>query len=201
MSDKPISIIYDHYKDTCSIIGEAIKRRDRSMLYVVLVLSFFAFQTISPANSILVVNDFLNFKFGLSLGLNISVIANIVWFLLLIFTLRYFQVAVFVERQYVYLHKAEDAVNKELKEELITREGKSYLEKYPLFSNWMWMLYTIVFPLLLLGVAATKITGELRYVWISGWAVGSILDSIAFVLLVVSVVLYLTTLHKKSKDK
>lgn len=201
MSDKPISIIYDHYKETCSIISEAIKRRDRLMLFVILALGFFAFQTIFPTASNAVVNDFLNFKFGLTLKLDLSVIGNVVWFLLLIFTLRYFQVAVFVERQYAYLHQAEEKLNKELGEELITREGKSYLHKYPLFSDWMWMLYTIIFPVLLLVVSAVKIANELRYVCISGWSLGLLLDSTAFALLVVSVVLYLTTLHRKPKDK
>ncbi len=168
---------------------------------MVLALAFFAFQVISPNDSISVANDLLNFKFGLSVGLNITIIGNIIWYLLLIFTLRYFQVAVFIERQYTYLHKAEDLVNKDMNEDLITREGKSYLDKYPLFSNWMWALYTIVFPLLLLGITATKITGELKYVWVNGWSLGSILDSIAFVLLTISIILYLTTLHKKSKKK
>lgn len=201
MSDKPVSIIYDHYKETCSIISEAIKRRDRLMLFVILTLGFFAFQTISPTASNSVVNDFLNFKFGLTLKLDLSVIGNVVWFLLLIFTLRYFQVAVFVERQYIYLHQAEEKLNKELGVELVTREGKSYLDKYPLFSNWMWILYTIIFPILLFVVSAIEIVNELKNTCIQFWSFNFLLDGIAFVLLGVSVVLYLTTLHGKTKDK
>lgn len=200
MSDKPLSIIYDHYKETCSIIGDAIKRRDRLMVFVILALGFFAFQTIFPITSDTVVNDFLSFKFGLTLKLDLSIIGNVVWFLLLIFTLRYFQVAVFVERQYSYLHQAEDKLNKELEQELITREGKSYLNKYPLFSDWMWMLYTIIFPLLLLAVSTAKIISELKDLCASGWSFSLLLDSTAFVLLAISIVLYLTTLHRKSND-
>lgn len=199
MSDN-LSIIYDHYKETCSIIGEGIKRRDRLMLLVVLALGFFALQTIFPVASNAAVNDFLSFKFGLTFKLDLSVIGNVVWFLLLIFTLRYFQVAVFVERQYSYLHATEEKLNKQMGGDLITREGKSYLDKYPLFSDWMWALYTIIFPLLLLVVSSVKIISELKNVCISGWTSGLLLDALAFVLLAISVVLYLTTLHKKSKD-
>ena len=200
MSDKPISILYDHYKDTCTTISEAIKRRDRLMLFVILALGFFAFQTIFPIASDTAVNDFLSFKFGLTLRLELSVVGNVVWFLLLIFTLRYFQVAVFVERQYKYLHKTEDQLNKEFGEEIVTREGKSYLDKYPLFSDWMWMLYTIIFPLLLLAITTVKIITELRCVCISAWSSGLILDASAFSLLAISIILYLTTLHRKAKE-
>ncbi len=200
MSDKPLSIIYDHYKETCTIISEAVKRRDRLMVFVIIALSFFAFQTIFPTTSDTVVNDFLSFKFGLTLKFDLSIIGNVVWFLLLIFTLRYFQVAVFVERQYSYLHATEEKLNKEFGQELITREGKSYLHKYPLFSDWMWMLYTIIFPLILLVVSVVKIVSELKYLCVNGWSFGLLLDGTAFILLAISIVLYLTTLHRKSKD-
>lgn len=199
MNEKLIDTIYDHYKDTCSIIGDAIKRRDRLMLFVILTLGFFAFQTIFPTVSNNVVNDFLNFKFGLTLKLNLSIIGNIVWFLLLVFTIRYFQIAVFIERQYVYLHNLEDKLNNKLGEELITREGKSYHHKYPIFSNWMWIIYTIIFPLLLLGSGIAKITGELKNISTTGWSLGLALNTTTFVLLAVSIVFYLIMIHKKTK--
>ena len=201
MSNDIISTLYDHYKDTCSIIAEAIKRRDRLMLFVILALGFFAFDTVLPNASNVAVNEFLNFKFGLNLNLNLAIVANVVWFLLLVFTLRYFQVAVFVERQYGYLHDTEEKLNKKAETELVTREGKSYLDKYPMFSNWMWLLYTIIFPLFLLVVSGVKIWGELRYVCSTGLTGSLLLDSIVFVILVISTALYLTTIHKKSKDK
>lgn len=194
-------ILYDHYKDTCSSIGDAIKRRDRLMVYVILVLGFFAFQTVFPNASDQVVNDFLNFKFGLTLPLDLSIIGNIIWFLLLIFSLRYFQVAVFVERQYTYLHGIEDSLNKELSAEIITRESKSYLNKYPIFSDWMWFLYTIVFPLILFFVGSVKIIFELGNFCNVRWSLSLVLDLVVFVLLAVSIILYLVMLHHKPKIK
>lgn len=196
MSDKA-SIIHDHYKDTCSIIAESIKRRDRLMLFVLLSAGFLAFQALFPGTSNSAVNDFLTFKYGLKLNLNFSVIGSVVWYLLLIFTVRYFQVAVFIERKYNYIHKVEDHLNKELSDEVITREGKSYLDKYPLFSDWMWILYTIMFPLLLVFTSTAKIISELRYVKINGWSYPLVLDSVAFVLLTVSILLYLSNIHRK----
>ena len=199
MINELISTLHDHYKDTCSIITEAIKRRDRLMLFVILTLGFFAFQTIFPTVSNTVVNDFLEFKFGLTLKLNLAVVGNIVWFLLLIFTMRYFQVAVFVERQYVYIHQLEEKLNKLIGQELITREGKSYHHRYPIFSDWMWLIYTVIFPTLLLIVGIVKITLELKYLYTAGWSLGLMLNTVAFALLGVSVVLYLVVIHKKPK--
>jgi len=194
------SILYDHYKDTCTIIGGAIKRRDRLMLFVVLTLGFFAFQAIFPTDSNAVVNQFLTFKFGLTQEFDLSIVGNVVWFLLLIFTLRYLQLAVFVERQHAYIHTIEEKLNDGLGKEFITREGKSYLNKYPRYSDWMWMLYTIIFPVLLLIVSAVKIYAETRYACENAWSLGYLLDSTAFALLLVSVVLYLVMVHKKAKD-
>lgn len=200
MSEK-ISIIYDHYKDTCSIVREGVKRRDRLMLFVILALGFFAFQTIFPMASNVAVNDFLNFKFGLNINLDLSIIGNVAWFFLLIFTIRYFQAAVFIERQYIYIHKLEDSLNKTSGENVITREGKSYLDKYPIFSDWMWTLYTIIFPSLLLVVSAAKIIGEIKIVCANRLSLSPFLNVIAFVLLAISIIFYLILIHKKSEKK
>lgn len=195
-----LQTIYDHYKDTYSIISEAVRRRDRLMIFVLIALGFFAFESLFPTTSNTAVNDFLNFKFGLTLKLDLSIIGNFVWFLLLIFTIRYLQVAVFIERQYSYIHKIEDKINKELKEEIITREGKSYLLDYPLFSNWMCMLYVLVFPLLLFWVATVKIISEFKNAYITGWPFGLVLDITAFLILVISIVFYLF-IHYKARNK
>lgn len=197
--DSKASLVHDHYKDTCSIISDAVRRRDRLMLFVILVLAFFALHTIFPTVSDTAVHDFLSFKFGLDLTLDLSIVGNVVWFLLLIFTIRYFQVAAFIERQYCYIHQIEDDLNRILGEKLITREGSSYLHKYPAFSSWMWFLYTIVFPILLLFIGTSKIISELIHACQTTWSVSILLNSTAFILLAVSIVLYLLMIHGRQK--
>jgi hypothetical protein len=196
-SEQSITILYDHYKDTCSTIGSSIKRRDRLMIFVILTLAFFSLQALFPTASDLAVNDFLNFKFGLTSSLDFSVIGTLVWYLLLIFSMRYFQVAVFVERQYEYIHQIEERLNKEAEKELITREGKSYLDNYPAFSDWMWWLYTGVFPVLLLSIVIVKIIGETGTVCGNGWTFSLVLNTIAFAMIAISTVLYLIKIHRK----
>lgn len=196
MSNESIAILYDHYKDTCSTIGTSTKRRDLYMLYVLLALALFAIQALFPSNTSQALNGFIDYKFGINIAINFAVIGNAVWFLLLIFTLRYFQTAVYVERQYQYLHILEDKINKEFDDELITREGKGYLSKYPKFSNWMWILYTLIFPLLLFAVSTTKIGKEL--VW-SNSSISLFLNILIYLLLAISIFLYLGMLHFRNK--
>lgn len=201
MSDTSLEILYDHYKETHSIISEAIKRRDRLMLFVVLTLGFFAFQAVYPTDSDGVINQFLNFKFGLTYQFDLSKIETVIWFLLLIFTLRYFQVAVFIERQYKYIHRLEEDMNKKFREELITREGKSYLHRYPRYTDWIWMLYTVIFPVLLFVVSAVRMITEMSRVCKIGVSLSFALKSTAFALLSVSIVLYMVMIHKRDKKK
>jgi hypothetical protein len=197
MPSDAISILYDHYKDTCSIISDAVKRRDRAMSFAVIALGFFAFQSIFPSAADHAVTDLLDFKFGLTLQVDFSIIGNIVWVSVLLFTLRYFQTHAFVERQYAYIHGVEDKLNKIAGDDLITREGKAYLHKYPKFSDWMSFLYTFVLPVLLLVVTWAKIVSEWLQLPKSGVSLGLLFDTLVFALLLVSITLYLAMLHPK----
>ena len=193
-------MIYDHYKETCSIVRDSIKFRDRLMLFVIITLAFFSFQSFFPITSNQVVSELLTFKLGLNLQFNFAFLGSIIWFLLLIFVLRYFQTAVYIERQYKYIHNLEEQLNKEFKEDIITREGKSYLSKYPLFSDWMCFLYTIFFPILLFLITLLKIISEL----INSHGVISVnivIDTIIFLILSISIFLYVKMLHFDGKKK
>ena len=127
MADASISILYDLYKESCLIASDAVKRRDIAMLFVILAIVFFSFQSFFPSIVDQAVLDFIFSKFGLTLQINLSYVGNVVWLAVLLFTLRYFQTAAFVERQYPYLHRVEDKLNELIGEDPITREGKSYL--------------------------------------------------------------------------
>jgi len=197
MQEKTIEIVYDHYKDTCAHNSEATKRRDRLMLFVVVALALLALQALSPVLANTTVADFLHFKFGVSLQPNLSIVGNVIWFLLMIFTVRYFQTVVSIERQYNYIHSIEDKINESLGGNHITREGKTYLNDYPYFSNWTYWLYMIIFPTLLFVVGTVKIFSELRSIYVVGWNYYVLLDFIFFLLFFLSIIFYLLAIHKK----
>jgi len=89
-----------------------------------------------------------------------SFIGSLIWFGLLGLVVRYFQTVVHIERQYEYIHKLEENISSNYDNKAFTREGKTYQKAYPLFSEWTWILYTFIFPLLLLIVIFTKVISE-----------------------------------------
>jgi hypothetical protein len=190
-----LEILYDHYKETCNITAEVIKRRDRLLIYVVLTLALLVIQGILPEVSVSTLNNILNHQFGITTSIDLSIIGSALWFLLLLFILRYCQTSIFIERQYTYLHELEGRIENGL----ISREGKSYLSNYPIFSDWMWLLYTVIFPALLILVVLVKAGSEITFACFNGWSFTTSFNLIISVLIIVSVSLYLFSLHSKKK--
>lgn len=162
MDEHRLSLLHDHYKETFTHIQDYLKLRDRLFAYVLVVVTLMLFQMYSPSGSSAAISDLLKKKLELSNPIEISFLSSIVWFALLSLVVRYYQTVVHIERQYDYIHKIEDQLSSEFDGKTFTREGKSYLKNYPIFSSWAWILYTIVFPCLLSVVVLTKIVSEIR---------------------------------------
>ena len=156
-----MQLLHDHYKDTFFFIQEYLKLRDRLFLFILIVVTFMLFQLYSPASAGEAVSHFITSKLELKSPIDITFIGSIIWFGLLSLVVRYFQTVVHIERQYKYIHQIEEQLSAEYANKVFTREGKSYLNDYPLFSSWAWILYTIVFPALLIVLVIAKIVGEI----------------------------------------
>src|ERR1019366_6800862 len=120
------------------------------------------------------------------LGNDMGVVSTLLWFALFGLSTRYFQTVVEIEGQYEYLHSLEEDINSNhyAGSVAFTREGKHHLKEYPLFSNWVWMLYTILFPVLILISAGMQIISEVR-AKNQNWPV----DAFCCTVIVISVVL------------
>lgn len=188
---------YDHYKETFGYLREYIKTRDRYFFYAVLALSLQAFTLSSPEESMKTASSFMRETFGFELLIGQQFAASILWFVLLAAALKYFQTTMLIERQYQYVHRIEKRLRRMMGNDLISREGASYLTNYPLFSDWAHILYCWVFPLLLIGIAVSKIVCE----WLNGigWLV--FLDSVIFVILCVTTGLYLYSRSKSETEE
>jgi len=162
MEDTKLTMLHDHYKETFAHIQDYLKLRDRLFAYLLLVVTLMLFEMYSPSGSANTISELIAKKLEMKTPIDISFIASIIWFALLSLVVRYYQTVVHIERQYDYIHGIEDQMSAEYEGKSFTREGKSYLRSYPLFSSWAWILYTIVFPILLLLIAAIKIIGEVR---------------------------------------
>ena len=125
---------------------------------------------------------------------NSNLLGTLLWLLLFGFSSRYYQTVIQIERQYDYIHHLEELISKRYPNtRAFTREGKSYLDEYPIFSNWIWLLYTLAFPLIILTCIVIRILGELEvYETLS---LSLIPSFVAYLLVGTSTVLYIGKLH------
>lgn len=191
--DTKLQVLHDHYKDTFSNIQNHLKLRDRLFIFILFVITLMSFQLVSPKESTEAISQFVAQKFDLKSPIDISFLGSIIWFSLLGLVVRYFQTVVYVERQYNYIHQLEEQISPNYDGKAFTREGKSYLSNYPLFSNWASVLYAIIFPILLIAVASIKIISE--FCSRVGMSLHLLFNIAIFVCIVISSLLYLFLIH------
>ncbi len=197
MEEAKFNNLCSHYKDTFDIHRASIKQRDTLFYGLLIILAVFTLQLSSTEMVVGVVNDYINKVTGIKLGKSADFISTLLWLLLLGLTTRYYQVVLEIERQYEYLHALEEKLNSYYSEtKMFTREGKSYLSKYPLFSNWVWLLYTVIIPSLIIFSVIIKIYSDINGMQSIG--VNQIINFICYLVIATSSMLYIYRLHESS---
>ncbi|MEM7116963.1 MAG: hypothetical protein AAF614_31315 [Chloroflexota bacterium] len=188
------TILYDHYKDSFAQQLESLRRRERIFYILLLVLGVALFQIGSPAQTEDVISAIISKQAGTDIGVSLEIASSILWFAILSLVVRYFQIVVYVERQYKYIHHLEAKLSTLLGEkDFISREGTFYFQNYTSLSKWIWRLYTVVFPLFLIFVIGGRIGIELQQT--QTWTIASIANFSIFVLLIIIIAEYLYQLH------
>lgn len=157
-----LSTIGEHYKFTLSQLQSLIGQRNKFFYFSLTAVLVILAQVFTPNQANTTVLGLLATKLGLTSGINLEFVTSIVWFLLLGFVLRYFQLNINIEREYNYVHLLEADLNKLVGGIAFTREGAHYAKSETLFSRWLWVLYTIVFPSLLILAVTCRIINEAR---------------------------------------
>lgn len=198
MEEQKFNNLCSHYKDTFDIHRASIKQRDMLFYGLLVILAVFTLQLSSTEIVVGAVNDYLNKATGIKIDNSADFISTLLCLLLLGFTTKYYQVALKIERQYEYLHMLEKNLNSYYPEtKVFTREGGSYLSKYPRFLSWVWFLYTIFFPILIIFsviIRVISVIGEMQSIEM----VNQIIDSFCYLVITISSILYTFQLHKKS---
>ncbi len=192
-ADAKLEALTDHYKDTFHYVREYVGIRDRLFLVVLVLLGLQFFQISSPTESSTAIVEFFKSHFGFQIMINKLALNAVLWFALLSVVIRYFQANVYINRQYNYLHALEDKFTQLLGEKLITREGGHYLSEYPLFSDWTNLLYTWVFPILLILTGGFKTYSD----WPGRENLGMayFLSCIFYLMIATSTVLHMNFIH------
>src|SRR5215217_3768933 len=163
MPDSPrLEVLHDHYKESFSYIRERERERDRLFLILIALFALLALEIQYPINFRGAVGTltFLGIELNVD-ALPLPAFLTATWVTVLVITLRYCQASTNVEWQYVYLHKLEDKISAELKDdELYRREGRAYKSEYPLFSWWAWRFYAVVLPVIVIIATCVLIFQE-----------------------------------------
>ncbi len=173
--DKELEILHDHYKETFARVREVEASRNRLFLWVIglyalLILEIGYSATIgSGLGSLNLVGLEINLR-----ALPLPALLDATWVLTLAIVLRYCQASIFVERQYPYVHLLERSISSlvrrslSLNENVYQREGKVYLNEYPVLLDVAWIAYVVVFPLILIVATVGLLCWEwtrLPYPW------------------------------------
>lgn len=163
INDKNLEIAYDHYKDTVQYLKEDLKKRDKLILILLVLICFYFFIELKTDETVDATNIFITSKMGINYKFNydILIIANLLF--ILIVELKYFQLCIYIERQYEYLSKLEDTINSIMGTKIVTREGFSYLNEYPLLSAFIHRIYNYILPFGIILTFFTKLQNIIIY--------------------------------------
>lgn len=149
-------IMYDHYKDTYQIQNNNEKTRNKLFLVLCFAILVLMMMIIYPDNVYENIQEIFLEKLGINIKFELSLLDVFNWFTILYLTIRYYQINANIEKNYTYIHKLEDNLEKKYKL-LIYREGKNYLEQYPLFLQFSYIFYKYIFPSLFIICILIKI--------------------------------------------
>lgn len=194
-----LEIAYDHYKETFTLIKDSEKDRNKIFIILCLLIAGLYLLATEPNSLFQVLKDLVKEYGKTSINFSISIVQSLLWIVLLFYSMRYFQVNSYIERQYNYLHIIEEEINAKI-EFTFCREGKSYLDKYPMVLDLIYYIYTWVFPVIYIGIVLYKILME----WVSTYNMRVVLlDTLIAGCIIVASCLYILLLHpikKKTKQ-
>lgn len=194
-------LIYDNYKESFALSKKAQSDRDRFFIILVVLIAVLFMLFIDPNTTGTILNGFIKEKLKVDITYSVYIIQSLVWFLLLYFTMRYYQKVIYIERQYYYLHNIESIMSKDISN-TFNREGSNYLEQYPLFSDFIDFIYKWIFPILYIVIITIKIISE----WtIFNNLINVLLNSLLALLIITMTIFYFIFLHpsliKNKTDK
>lgn len=189
-------LLYDHYKETFSIIKDTIIQRNRFFVMVFLVMTLQFLFASSPDSVSYLIIGIIQKQYEIDISNQISIIQSFLWLILLYLTMRYYQATIHIEKQYNCIHLIESDISN-IEHITFDRESGNYLSNYPQMSDFVDILYKWVFPIIYCLIICYKIVVE--YIT-SKFGFLLLLNSILFVSCFILTILYLVFLHGKRNN-
>jgi hypothetical protein len=197
-----IEIYYDHYKDSFVYLKDYLKQRDRLTIYCTILVGIVFLTYFLPTDFDTFSKTLIKNKLSIELS-DLKIIESLILFVLLALVMKYYQIIVFIQRQYDYIHEIESNLTSTLKEFKIDREGDSYLKNYPILLSAADIIYKTIFPLLLLvsvfikWIQIFKKSNDIKFLSLFTF------DSLIIFCILALTILYLSWIHfsdfKKTK--
>jgi hypothetical protein len=190
MEDKKLEILYDHYKDTFENIKIYLQRRNYFTIIILVMVMILSFQISNPDKTSEITNEIVKKNIG-NVSIDFKYITSVLLFALFWVVIMYYQIIFVIEKHYSYIHELEE----KLKPLELQREGKNYLNHFPLLSCLVDKIYTILFPSALILVAITKWITEKNNLNCNYQIWNFWIDTIILLGIVVTSLLYLSYRH------
>jgi len=169
-AEKRLEILHDHYKETFARVVHVERTRDRLFLLLIVLFALLALEIGYPASFSDSVDTVTLLGAEIKLdALPLPAVLNATWVFALAIALSYARKAIWVNRQYDYVHDLEDVISPALGAgDMYRREGYRYTSELPLLINVAWIAYVFVFPVTLvfatIGLVYWEVK-ELPYAW------------------------------------
>ena len=158
-------ILYDHYKDTVKIAKKEENKRNKLFIIILLHILILFLISIKPNSMFNIFSDLLIEKLKIGMYFGVNVLQVIIMLSLMYSTIRYFQINIYLDRIYDYIHKIEDELQSKVNKR-INREGKNYLNKYPKTLNLIYYSYKYFFPIVyIIAVISRFIINDTWNIW------------------------------------
>lgn len=185
-----LELIYDHYKDTFENIKSSLKIRDRLTLYILMLLFIVFLILISPALYSEALQSIAKQYLELETSPSHYLLVDLLIFAcLLIVSVKYFQILIYIDREYSYIHSIEHCLKDLITEFKINREGEFYFEKRPLLQKYNKWIFSYLFIILIIIGAGAYWYRIFTYPLLNFTA--KVFSSILLVLLLIYISLYL----------
>ncbi|MEM6831048.1 MAG: hypothetical protein AAF551_11090 [Bacteroidota bacterium] len=198
MEEKKLELYYDHYKDTFQQLRKYLVQRDRLFFYSILVIFLMVLISHNLQAVTSISEGMVKSKFDLkSIKIEPHLVSTVTLFLFLSILIRYYQLNLLINRQYTYIHTLESKLSEALSNYPISRESQGYLHNYPFVLQLIHWVYTLVIPLLIIGVSLMKYVNELKIFKNNYGSIYFIANTTFTILIVTLSIMYLSWLHFK----
>ena len=144
-----LELLYNYYEKTCGLCKKAEERRNRAFLIQFVIIGVLFYILFFPDNASKTLSSFSINNMSIDLHVGTQVICLLLCMIEVYYLIRYIQLNIYTEKIYKNIHETESQLSRATNYSSICREGKNYLNYYPLVQTIIYLLYSYFFPVLL----------------------------------------------------